>query len=131
MRWCVIFFALIFRLVPTPDETEEDEKKRLNDPGGLFVRRCFFEKVHLGDDHPSATVPLNIEIIEDLLWRLFRFFTGSDRFFVLIAPFLVFVIGRCNDLSAGKTSNRDNHHITCMISASSFEHHAQEASYFL
>ena len=92
MQWGVIFFALVFRLVPTPDETEEDEKKRLNDPGGLFVRRCFFEKVHLGDDHASATVPFHAKAVEDLLGCLFWFFTGSDRFLILVAPLLVLLV---------------------------------------
>ena len=108
-----------------------ERKKYLFRNHELFVRCCFLQKVHLGDDHPTTTVPLDTKIVEDVLWRLLGFLTGRHRFLIRVSPFLVLLVQRRNNFSAGKTSYRDNHMITCMISASSSEHHAREVSCFL
>jgi hypothetical protein len=75
----------------------------------LFVRRCFLQQIHLGDDHPSTTVSLNIKAVKDLFWGFFWLFTSSNSFLVHLTAFFVLLIQRGNDLAAGKTSNWDNH----------------------
>jgi hypothetical protein len=79
-------------------------------PGeALFVRGCFLQQVHLGDDHPSAAVPLRAQAVQDLLGGLLWFFTSGDCLLVRLAAFLVFLVQRGDHLSAGKTSDWDNH----------------------
>jgi len=75
----------------------------------LFVRRCFLEQINVGHDHPPAAVPLHLQVVEDLLRGLFRFFPSAHRSLVLLTPFLVLLVLGSNNCSAGKTTDWDYH----------------------
>jgi hypothetical protein len=75
----------------------------------LFVRRCFLEQINVRHDHPPAAVPLDLQIVKNLLRGFFWFFTNAHRTQVLLTPFLVLLVLGGNNRPAGKTTDWDNH----------------------
>ena len=63
----------------------------------------------MGDDHPPAAVPLDLQIIKNLLRGLFWFLPSARRTLVLLTALLVLLVHGGNNRPAGETSDWDYH----------------------
>lgn len=62
------------------------------------------DQVSMGNDHPATAVPIESEVVENILGILAHSYALN-----------VLRVGRANNLSASETSHRDNHAIALTV----------------
>src|SRR5207249_10093456 len=80
-------------------------------------RQDLVDELRMGEDHASAAVPLEAELVKDLPW-----------FFPSARPLDERREGAADDLATRETADRDDHSLTGTTSAVSFAPRARAAS---